>query len=108
MGEITLNSCKSAIEFILLHNQQVCRPKHITLVICSAGGSAEAAFALIDIMKHSEIPVHTVGLGQIASAGLMIFIAGPKATDGLPLTPQYFRTNTPGVRMAKNTNYLRA
>ena len=78
MGEITLNSCKSAIEFILLHNQQVCRPKHITLVICSAGGSAEAAFALIDIMKHSEIPVHTVGLGQLASAGLMIFIAGHK------------------------------
>ena len=34
------------------------------------------AFALIDVMRSSNIPVKTVGLGQIGSAGLLIFLAG--------------------------------
>jgi ATP-dependent Clp protease protease subunit len=37
-----------------------------------------AAFAVIDTMRGSKIPVHTIGLGQIASAGLLIFISGVK------------------------------
>ena len=37
-----------------------------------------AAFALIDTMKSSKIPIKTVGLGLIASCGLLIFIAGQK------------------------------
>ena len=37
-----------------------------------------AACALIDVMHSSAIPVKTVGLGVIASAGLLIFIAGHK------------------------------
>jgi ATP-dependent Clp protease protease subunit len=36
----------------------------------------EDAFALIDVMKSSSIPVKTVGLGSIASCGLLIFLAG--------------------------------
>ena len=35
-----------------------------------------AAFALIDVMMSSQIPVKTVGLGTIASAGLLVFISG--------------------------------
>jgi len=35
-------------------------------------------FALIDIMKGSKIPIHTVGLGCIASCGLLLFITGEK------------------------------
>jgi ATP-dependent Clp protease protease subunit len=45
-------------------------------MICSEGGVVESAFALIDVMRSSPIPVKTVGLGQIASAGLLIFLAG--------------------------------
>ena len=45
-------------------------------MVCSSGGELEAAFALIDVMRSSTIPIKTVGLGQIASAGLMIFLAG--------------------------------
>lgn len=37
-----------------------------------------SGFALIDTMKGSEIPVHTYGLGLIASCGLLTFIAGEK------------------------------
>ena len=45
-------------------------------MICSNGGDVPSCFALIDVMKASKIPIHTVGLGVIASCGLLIFIAG--------------------------------
>ena len=48
------------------------------IIISSPGGDLNAAFAVIDVMKGCPIPVHTVGLGQIASAGFMMFIAGEK------------------------------
>ncbi len=50
--------------------------KELLLMICSEGGDMSAAFALIDVMKSSNIFIKTVGLGQIASAGLLIFLAG--------------------------------
>ena len=45
-------------------------------MICSEGGELQAAFALIDVMNASGIPIKTVGLGQIASSGLLIFMNG--------------------------------
>lgn len=51
---------------------------HLTLVINSPGGDLNAAFAIIDTMRGSAIPVHTVGLGLIGSCGLLTFIAGAK------------------------------
>lgn len=47
-------------------------------MICSDGGSVSDAFALIDVMRASSIPIKTVGLGSIASCGLLIFMAGTK------------------------------
>lgn len=54
------------------------RPKELTLIINSPGGSVHAAFALIDTMKGSSIPIKTVGLGLIASCGVLTFMAGTK------------------------------
>lgn len=76
MSDVDEISCKEAIEFILKHNIEKKKNKHLQLMICSNGGDVPAAFALIDVMKASKIPVHTVGLGVIASCGLLIFIAG--------------------------------
>jgi ATP-dependent Clp protease protease subunit len=78
MEEISLSTCKSAVEWILEANFTEERPEMLNLLITSPGGDLNAAFALIDVMRGSAIPVRTVGLGQIASAGLMIFIAGDK------------------------------
>jgi ATP-dependent Clp protease protease subunit len=50
--------------------------KELLLMICSEGGNIAEAFALIDVMRSSKIPVKTVGLGSIASCGLLIFMAG--------------------------------
>ena len=78
MEEITLASAKQVVEWIFEANFIEERPDLLNLIICSPGGDLNAAFAVIDTMKGSAIPIRTIGLGQIASAGLMIFIAGDK------------------------------
>lgn len=54
------------------------RPQEITLVINSPGGEVHSAFALIDTIKGSAIPIKTVGLGMIASCGILTFMSGTK------------------------------
>jgi len=77
MGEIENDSVQPVIEWIL-HENHVRKKKHkeLLLMICSEGGDLSSAFALIDVMQSSAIPVKTVGLGQVGSAGLCVFIAG--------------------------------
>lgn len=77
MDEINHESIKPVVEWILFENHvRKKKLKELLLMICSEGGDLACAFALIDVMKTSKIPVKTVGLGAIASAGLLIFIAG--------------------------------
>jgi ATP-dependent Clp protease protease subunit len=77
MGEVEHDSIKPIIEWILFENYVTKRKrKELLLMVCSEGGDVAAAFALIDVMRSSPIPIKTVGLGQIASAGLLIFLAG--------------------------------
>ena len=78
MEEVTLSSCKTLVEWIFEANFAEERPDMLNLIITSPGGDLNAAFAVIDTMRGSAIPIRTIGLGQIASAGLMIFIAGDK------------------------------
>lgn len=86
MGPVTDESIKPVIEWLLYENLvKKKKNKELLLMICSEGGALENAFALIDVMRTSKIPVKTVGLGMIASAGLMIFIAG--ASGRRVLTP---------------------
>ena len=77
MGEVDHESIKPVVEWIL-HENFVTKKKRkeLLLMICSEGGDMSAAFALIDVMRSSNIFIKTVGLGQIASAGLLIFLAG--------------------------------
>lgn len=77
MGEIEADSVKPVIEWILHENYvKKKKLKELLLMICSEGGDLSVAFALIDVMRSSKIPIKTVGLGQIASCGLLIFLAG--------------------------------
>lgn len=78
MDQITYASCKDAIKWIMHHNLSDNPLKQLTIIINSPGGDVHAAFALIDVMKSSSIPIKTVGLGLIASCGFLIFIAGKK------------------------------
>ena len=87
MDIITPESCKEAIEFVLKQNTEKKKQKRLQFMICSPGGMMPECFALIDIMKGSRIPIHTVGLGCIASCGLLLFITGEKG----------YRTLTPNT-----------
>lgn len=49
---------------------------HIRLYIRSEGGDLLAAFALLDIIAWSRLPVATVAMGLVASAALMVLMAG--------------------------------
>ena len=76
-GELDVELSERVIRFILSHNYFSNKSrKHITLIVNSEGGDLNSAFAIIDVIKHSAVPVHTLGLGQISSSGLMIFMAG--------------------------------
>jgi ATP-dependent Clp protease protease subunit len=78
ISDVTMESMGPVIEWILSANLRPNKPKELTLGICSRGGDLNACFALVDIIKGSKIPIRTVGLGMIASCGLLLFISGAK------------------------------
>jgi ATP-dependent Clp endopeptidase proteolytic subunit ClpP len=54
--------------------------KPITFYLSTYGGSADDMFALYDIMRvvRGNTPIHTVGLGKVMSAGVLLLAAGTK------------------------------
>ena len=78
--DVDVTSCSKVIRFILEKNlaPNGSKPDNITLIINSPGGDVNSAFALIDTIKSSRIPIYTVGLGEIVSCGLMLFMAGKR------------------------------
>ena len=87
MDAVNETSCKDLISFIFTKNLGNPKPKNLQIVINSGGGDLNSAFAAIDVMKGSTIPIYTIGLGCVASAAFAIFIAGKKG----------YRTLTPNT-----------
>jgi len=50
----------------------------IYLVVSTYGGSVDEMFSLYDILKFLPCPVHTVGLGKVMSAGVLLLASGVK------------------------------
>lgn len=80
MDDVTQDSCRACIEWILACNFQEERPKQLTLLICSQGGDLLSCFALIDVMRGSSIPIATIGIGGVASAGTFLLMSGAKGS----------------------------
>ena len=79
MGDVTQETMKPLIEWIISENfNKNQKKRELTLGVCSPGGDLNACFALVDVMKGSKIPIRTVGMGMIASCGLLMFISGEK------------------------------
>ena len=79
--EFDASSTGEAMTFIIERNlitEEDKRPDAIRMILNSPGGDLSSAFALIDVMEASRIPIYTFGYGLIASAGLLTFIAGTK------------------------------
>jgi ATP-dependent Clp endopeptidase proteolytic subunit ClpP len=54
--------------------------KPIGFYVCTYGGSADDMFALYDVMRQvrETTEIHTVGMGKVMSAGVLILAAGTK------------------------------
>jgi ATP-dependent Clp endopeptidase proteolytic subunit ClpP len=53
-------------------------PTPIELYLTTYGGLVHAAFAVVDVIRSLRVPVHTIVLGYVASAGTLISLAGTK------------------------------
>ena len=78
MGDVKTETMAPIVDWILAANLSKKPHEELTLGICSPGGDLNACFALIDVMQGSSIPIKTIGMGMIASCGLLIFISGAK------------------------------
>ena len=56
--------------------------KPIKLFINSFGGSVYDGLALVDIIKQSKTPIHTISIGSSMSMGFWIYLAGHKRYVG--------------------------
>jgi ATP-dependent protease ClpP protease subunit len=78
IGEIDQEVANSTITSLLDTNWE--KVKEIHLYITSQGGYLYDCFAIIDLLLHIKnkynIKIYTYGLGEVASAGFFIFVAG--------------------------------
>lgn len=74
------DNCMPLVKMIMEYNLMPGnkRPEIIHLYINSPGGEVASAFHLIDVIKQSKIPVHTYGMGSIASCGVLLMMSGAK------------------------------
>lgn len=78
-GEIEEIKIKQVAEDIIFLNEcDKAEFKHLQLILNSTGGNIWEGFMLIDIIKHSKIPIHTLGLGVCASMGILLLCSGTK------------------------------
>jgi len=58
-------------------NRKIKNPKaKKTITICSLGGDSTCGLAIYNLIRSSSLPIQTIALGFVASAGLIIFLAG--------------------------------
>jgi ATP-dependent Clp protease protease subunit len=75
-GNVDGESIEKAIRWILMGARKPSPEHPMKLHINSDGGNLTDAFALIDVMRTSPIPIATVGMGNLMSSAFMIFAAG--------------------------------
>ena len=68
--------------------------KPIKLFINSFGGSVYDGLALVDTIKQSKTPVHTISIGSSMSMGLWIYLAGHKRFVGENATLMFHDIST--------------
>ena len=101
-GDITDYSVEDAIKWIIYENTITEQNKILTLYINSVGGSLSDAFALIDIMRQSNYPIRTIGIGSIISAGFLIFSCGTKGQRIIAKNTSIMCHQYSGAMLGKN------
>jgi ATP-dependent Clp protease protease subunit len=76
-GEVSEEAIMAVIaQLTMLASKDPVEP--IVLMISTYGGSVHEMFGLYDMMKYLPCPVHTVGIGKIMSAGVLLLASGEK------------------------------
>jgi ATP-dependent Clp protease protease subunit len=75
-GDVTEHSISSVIAQLLQLANVNRNP--IYLVVSTYGGSIDEMFSLYDTIKFLPCPVHTVALGKVMSAGVLLLASGVK------------------------------
>lgn len=75
-GDVNEHTISTVIYQLLQLANQNHKPIH--LVISTYGGSVDEMFSLYDTIKFLPCPVHTVALGKVMSAGVLLLAAGTK------------------------------
>lgn len=104
-GAVDESTCEAAIRFILEANLNNGH-EYLTMIVNSPGGYVNAGFSLIDVMTGSKAAVGTVGLGMLASMGLLIFIAGKKGRRSLTPNTMIMSHQWSGLRWGKEHELL--
>lgn len=82
-GEINKSLAEKIVRQLLVLEADSDEP--IKIFIDSPGGDADAGYAIFDMIRFIKAPVHTIGMGLVASAGSIILLAAPKERRfGLP------------------------
>lgn len=84
-GDVTEHSIASVLNQMLYY-ASIDPTKPITLVVSTYGGSVDEMFSLYDLIKFLPCEVHTVGLGKIMSAGVLLLAAGTKGNRSIGKT----------------------
>lgn len=74
--DVNEQSISSVMAQLLHLSSQNHKPIH--LVISTYGGSVDEMFTLYDTIKFLPCPVHTIALGKVMSAGVLLLAAGEK------------------------------
>ena len=77
-GEIEDHNINKAIQWIIYENSLDDDKQPLMLYVNSIGGDLYQALGLIDTMRLSNKPVHTIGIGAVMSAAFLIFTSGEK------------------------------
>jgi ATP-dependent Clp protease, protease subunit len=75
-GEVNKELAERVVKQLLLLDGESADP--IKVFIDSPGGDVDAGFAIFDMIRFVDAPVHIVGMGLVASAAALILIASPK------------------------------
>jgi ATP-dependent Clp protease, protease subunit len=76
-GDIDSEQANTVIRYIWAWNNiPECQDSPLTLIVNSNGGDLNDAFAIVDAIRISKAPVHTLAIGKACSSGLIIAMSG--------------------------------
>lgn len=76
--DVNTEVAQAITEWIIVENMNPDPADILTLMVNSQGGDLSAAWAIIEVITASKIPVRTIAIGECASAALFICMAGAK------------------------------